>query len=355
MCSSANPPGDCRSRPLSSPLLRSAPSALLSRQQPLRVLPSLLISNSRRGFASTPAAAGWLGSWGQAKVEEVKQEAGQAVEFVEDKVNSLSSKVEEAVAAVPPSEPLIVQTAPADLSTPTTPIVDSTAATTAVVPEGTHFYDGIFTGTLDLSGLVGAWGPHPIMRLQSLFLHLHESFPFLGHGLTWAVVIPVVTIGLRFLLFPFQARAQANAGRMAIIQPQMLKGMNKLKEAKARGDHMAMQAAQIETQQLMKDNNVNPIRNLVFPLAQASVFMVMFFAIRGLANAGLPSMATEGLGWVQDLTAADPYYILPLTSTALTLATLEVRLIGSSSRSVPPLTFPFFVADRSRLDHPGSD
>jgi YidC/Oxa1 family membrane protein insertase len=255
-------------------------------------------------------------------VEEVKESTEQAKEFVEDKAAALSSQVESAVSPPPSSEPLIVQTAPADLSIPTSPVVDATT----VVPEGTHFYDDIFTGTLDLTSLSGAWGPHPIMRLQSLFLHLHESFPFLGHGLTWAVLIPTVTIGLRFLLFPFQARAQANAARMAIIQPQMLKGMNKLKEAKARGDHMAMQAAQIETQQLMKENNVNPIRNLVFPLAQASVFMVMFFALRGLANAGLPSMATEGLGWVQDLTASDPYYILPVTSTALTLATLEERL-----------------------------
>ena len=104
----------------------------------------------------------------------------------------------------------------------------------------------------------------------------------------------------------------------------MLKGMEKLKAAKARGDHTGMQSAQMETQQLMRDNNVNPLRNLVFPLAQATVFMCMFFAIRGLSGAGLESMQTEGFGWVQNLTKADPYWILPVASTGLTLATLEV-------------------------------
>lgn len=157
-----------------------------------------------------------------------------------------------------------------------------------------------------------------------MFLKLHESFPFVDAGLAWYLLIPAITLALRFVLFGFQVRAQANAARMAIIQPQMLKGMEKLKAAKARGDFTGAQAAQMETQALMQKHNVNPIRNLAFPLAQATVFMTMFFAIKGIAGAGIPSMATEGLGWVQDLTNPDPYWALPVASTALTLATLEV-------------------------------
>jgi membrane protein insertase Oxa1/YidC/SpoIIIJ len=185
----------------------------------------------------------------------------------------------------------------------------------------------ITSGTLDLTSLAGSFGPHPIMRLQSLFLNLHESFPFLGNpGLPWYILIPTVTLLLRFMLFGFQVRAQANSARMALIQPQMLQGMEKLKAAKARGDFVGAQAAQLETQALMTKHNVNPIRNLVFPLAQATVFMTMFFALKGLANAGIPSLMTEGMGWVPDLTKPDPYWALPVASTALTLATLEVRI-----------------------------
>lgn len=182
------------------------------------------------------------------------------------------------------------------------------------------------SGSVDLSSLEGSWGLHPIMRFQSLFINLHESFPLLGHGLPWYILIPTVTLGLRLLLFTFQVRAQSNAARMAIIQPQMLAGMEKLKAAKARGDFMGAQTAQIETQTLMAVNNVNPIKNLAFPLAQAAVFMTMFFALKGLAGAGIPSLATEGLGWVQNLTEPDPYWVLPIASTTLTLATLEVSL-----------------------------
>lgn len=193
----------------------------------------------------------------------------------------------------------------------------------------------INTGTLELASLVGSWGPHPIMRLQSLFLQLHEDFPFLYHGLPWYILIPTVTLFLRFLLFGFQVRAQANAARMAIIQPQMLQGMEKLKAAKARKDSMGAQAAQMETQALMKEHNVNPIRNLAFPLAQATVFMTMFFALRGLVSSGIPSFSQEGLWWFSNLAMADPYWALPIASTALTLATLEVSFL-------PHLTSPLY-------------
>lgn len=192
------------------------------------------------------------------------------------------------------------------------------------------------------------------MRLQSLFLNLHESFPLMSTGLPWYILIPTVTICLRVLLFGFQVRAQSNAARMAIIQPQMLAGMEKLKAAKGRKDAMGAQAAQMETQELMQKHNVNPIRNLAFPLAQATVFMTMFFAIKGLASAGIPSFETEGLWWVQDLAKADPYWALPIASTALTLATLEVILNVYNTDEGSSLTETSCSA-RGRFDNSSSN
>lgn len=224
-------------------------------------------------------------------------------------------------------EPVVQATSTLPTLTPTSTPASVTETATETATEATqHFYDGIATGSLDLTSLQGAWGPHPILRLESLFLHLHEHFPLLGSpGLQWAVLIPVVTLGLRFLLFPFLVRSQKNAARMATIQPQMVKGMQRAKEAKAAGDVHGQQMAQLEVQQLMRANKVNPIANLVFPVAQASVFMTMFFALRGLSGSGIDSLHHEGFGWVTDLAAADPYYILPVASTALTLLSLEVR------------------------------
>ncbi|GAA5903033.1 membrane insertase OXA1 [Sporobolomyces salmoneus] len=287
-------------------------------QSPLLALAARPSPSIRRTFSTSPRSLSWLPSisWNTlTPATPVKKE--ETASTAANEFETLASQPTESSIAPPPPPPSSLPPTP----TPTAAVVEPSSTTETLTQ---HVYDGINTGSLDISALSGSFGPHPIMRLQSLFLHLHESFPLLGSpGLAWFLLIPVVTLVLRFALLPFQIRAQSNAARLAIIQPQMLKGMEKLKAAKARGDQTGMQAAQMETQQLMRDNNVNPIKNLVFPLAQATVFMTMFFAIRGLSGAGLESMQLEGFGWVQDLTKADPYWILPVASTGLTLATLE--------------------------------
>ena len=152
--------------------------------------------------------------------------------------------VESAPAPVEPS-PVVAATAPATevaSFVPLEPVADPLFSHT--IPS--YFSpDLIPTAALDLSSLAASYGLHPIMRIQSLFLNLHESFPVLGYT-PWAILIPLVTILLRSALFPFAIRAQQNAGRMARIQPEMLKGMAKVKAAKASGDVMREQMATME-------------------------------------------------------------------------------------------------------------
>lgn len=267
-------------------------------------------AGSRRAFSSSPSVGGWLpAALGGSNA------APPAAPVVERHFDDA------ALAAAPPPP----STAPEVASAPSIPLDEPSAVAEAPSYFLSTANDALISsGTLDLTELATSWGPHPIMRLQSLFLQLHEHLPILGYT-PWYILIPAVTLVVRLLLFPFQVRSQANAARMAIIQPRMLAGMEKVKAAKAAGDVAAQQVAMVDVQQLMSANNVNPIRGLAFPLMQGAVFMSMFFALKGLAGADIASLATEGFGWVKDLTAPDPYWALPLTSTALTMATLEVR------------------------------
>ncbi|SCV73114.1 BQ2448_7039 [Microbotryum intermedium] len=304
--------------------------------------------SARRGFASSSSSAGWIPSfqWRSNSSASAATPANNSNGFVPehtaaaptpgaaDIVSASPATASATTSTTTPtwaSEPSVsaATTAPTQASSPVAEAINTSADAASSTTAQTFYLPGdshIFSGTLDLTSLAGAWGPHPIQRLQSMFLHLHESFPLIAPttGLPWYILIPTVTIGLRMLLFWFQVRANANAARLAIIQPDMLAGMEKVKQAKARNDMTGVQAAQMETAALMKKHKVNPIKNLVFPLAQGTVFMVMFFALKGLADAGLPSMAQEGFGWVQDLTQRDPTWALPIASSALTLATLEL-------------------------------
>ncbi|KAM0786262.1 hypothetical protein ACM66B_007061 [Microbotryomycetes sp. NB124-2] len=325
-------------------LSQQAPN-LMWRTRQQSVLPALLAQSAfgntsmrqeprARTFATTRTVSGWIPSFQLGRKHDVATIYDDHNAVMKDDAVSSATAVEQTPSEIvsaspPPPAPPVPSTAPVTSLPAVEPTADLAAATATQVSDAgvaTHTLPGtdIFSGTLDLTSLAGSWGLHPIMRLQSMFLKFHESFPILSPGgMPWYILIPTVTLALRVVLFYFQVRAQANAARMAKIQPQMLAGMEKVKAAKARQDPAGAQAAQMEVAQLMQTNKVNPIKNLVFPLAQASVFMCMFFAIRGLTNADIPSLMNEGVAWVQDLTKPDPYWALPLASTALTLATLE--------------------------------
>lgn len=66
---------------------------------------------------------------------------------------------------------------------------------------------------------------------------------------------------------------------------------------------------------------VNGVLYLSF---QAPVFVSFFIALRKMAYLPVPSLQTGGLLWFPDLTAADPFYILPLAVTGTMFFILEV-------------------------------
>lgn len=156
-------------------------------------------------------------------------------------------------------------------------------------------------------------------RVQELLEWTH-----LTTGLPWWATIGTVVIGVRLLLFPVIVKGIANNARLAHIQPTMVGNIAKIKKAKEEGNIYEMQRLQLQTKQLFVDHNCGPLRGLVPPLVQMPLFIFFFLALRGMASAGLPDFATGGLAWFQDLSAPDPYYILPALSSAATLAVLQV-------------------------------
>lgn len=63
---------------------------------------------------------------------------------------------------------------------------------------------------------------------------------------------------------------------------------------------------------------------IVFCSPQAPVFISFFIALRKMAYLPVPSFQTGGLFWFHDLTAADPFYLLPIAVTGTMFFILEV-------------------------------
>jgi YidC/Oxa1 family membrane protein insertase len=119
-----------------------------------------------------------------------------------------------------------------------------------------------------------------------------------------------------------------NNVKLQAIQPQMLEIQRRMKDATARKDQAEAQQCGLALQSLLKTHQVNPLKALQVPLMQFPIFISMFYGLQRMAAAPLPGFLEGGFGWVRDLTVADPYYILPLTSVALTNWVIRVSKHG---------------------------
>jgi YidC/Oxa1 family membrane protein insertase len=97
----------------------------------------------------------------------------------------------------------------------------------------------------------------------------------------------------------------------------------------------------IELSAFMKDHKIGVGRLLGLGLLPVPFFISTFFALQKLATQPIPSMTREGIFWFQDLTLADPYYILPALTTLSLLASLEVQFCHTLDCTINhPLGFP---------------
>nr|CAI5833191.1 unnamed protein product [Callosobruchus analis] len=129
------------------------------------------------------------------------------------------------------------------------------------------------------------------------------------------------TLVIRICLFPLVIIAQRNAAKMNNYLPQMQTLQLKLTEARQSGNSLEAARYSQELMLFMKEKNLNPLKNMVVPLAQMS-------------NVPVDSLRTGGLWWFTDLTLPDQYFILPLITSATLFATIEVSV---ETNNVVPL------------------
>ncbi|KAF2358042.1 Membrane insertase YidC/Oxa1 C-terminal [Trinorchestia longiramus] len=175
---------------------------------------------------------------------------------------------------------------------------------------------------------VGLAGMSPVGLMQQLIEFIHVS-----GGLPWWGAIAAVTVAMRVLLFPVIVVAQRNAAKLTNVTPQMQVLQMKVTEAREAGDELQVSRYTHELMTFMKEKNVNPLKNMIVPLAQAPIFISMFVGLRRCAALPVASFTTGGILWFTDLTIADPYYALPIL-TSITMY-LTIQVCTSPSRCVP--------------------
>ncbi|MDO8813460.1 MAG: membrane protein insertase YidC [Gallionella sp.] len=116
----------------------------------------------------------------------------------------------------------------------------------------------------------------------------------------WGVAIILLTVLIKLLFFPLSAASYRSMAKMRVVAPKL----EKLKQQCA-GDREKLNRAMME---LYKTEKINPLGGCLPVVVQIPVFIALYWAI--LASVEL--RYAPFLGWITDLSAADPYYILPL-------------------------------------------
>ena len=122
------------------------------------------------------------------------------------------------------------------------------------------------------------------------------------HKLTgnWGWAIILVTIALKALFFPLSAASYKSMAKMKTLGPRL----QRMKEQFG-DDKMKMQQAMMD---LYKREKVNPLGGCLPIVIQIPVFIALYWVLLGVVE----MRGAPWLGWIQDLSAKDPYFILPI-------------------------------------------
>ena len=164
---------------------------------------------------------------------------------------------------------------------------------------------------------VGSWPSDLMIRLLE-FCHVSS-------GLPWWLSIGLLTVILRVSLFPVFLKTTRNAACMPYLADQQKEIMTELKTANDKLDWIEARKLQAKLWSLYGEWGYSPFVNL-FGLLQLPVFFAMFRTCNRCANLPVPGWEDGGSLWFTDLTAIDPYFILPTVSGLTTAATIWVTL-----------------------------
>ncbi|WP_068635681.1 membrane protein insertase YidC [Thauera butanivorans] len=135
------------------------------------------------------------------------------------------------------------------------------------------------------------------------------------HKLTgnWGWAIILVTVLLKIIFFPLSAASYKSMAKMRVLGPRL----QRMKELYG-NDKAKMQQ---EMMNLYRTEKINPLGGCLPILVQIPVFIALYWVLLG----SVEMRHAPWLGWIQDLSAKDPYFILPIIMGASMLIQMKLN------------------------------
>ncbi|KAI6366326.1 hypothetical protein MCOR25_005143 [Pyricularia grisea] len=211
--------------------------------------------------------------------------------------------------------------------------IDLSGASASVgdVLDGSHYLNlaSDHIGYLRELGLNFGWGPSSMAQWGIEHLHVWGGMPW------WAAILGYAVVTRLVLLKP---------GIDAFVQQRKLQALKKDPRGKAAFDKMSQMmsggqssttellAARSEVQRLQRAAGISTWK-MTLPMLQMPIGIGVFRVTSACADLPVPSFETGGFMWLMDLTAPDPFYILPIASSAMMYVMLQHSMKMSADKT----------------------
>ncbi|MEX6374350.1 membrane protein insertase YidC [Providencia hangzhouensis] len=132
---------------------------------------------------------------------------------------------------------------------------------------------------------------------QPLFKLLKFIHGFVGN---WGIAIIVITFIVRGIMYPLTKAQYTSMAKMRLLQPKLAAMRERIGDDKQRMSQ--------EMMAMYKAEKVNPLGGCLPLLIQMPIFLALYYMLMG----SVELRHAPFFGWIQDLSAQDPYYILPV-------------------------------------------
>ena len=144
---------------------------------------------------------------------------------------------------------------------------------------------------------------------EPLFLLLKWLHRLIGN---WGFAIIAMTIMIKGAFYPLNATSARSMAKMKIVAPKM----KALQEQYANDK----QQLQMKMMELYRQEKINPLGGCLPIVVQIPVFIALYWVLLSAVEL----RHAPWIGWIHDLSAPDPYFILPVVYAVT--AWLQVRL-----------------------------
>ncbi len=121
----------------------------------------------------------------------------------------------------------------------------------------------------------------------------------------WGIAIVALTVFVKLITLYWMTKSMRSMKAMAALGPQIKALNEKYKDDKQR--------LQVEMMALYKQHGANPLSGCLPMVLQMPIWIALY---RMLSSVGELYRQPFVHGWIEDLTIADPYYVLPIVLTA---------------------------------------